>query len=219
MRLRKCLQLIATLLIACFCTQRSAFSRPQDSQSQQTDSVAEAARRNRERKKNAAKSAKVLTDDDLPKRPSQPGPDSINVAAPAKLETEPPSPGAVAAAEAADKSADQEAAKEAAEQDAQIASLKQQVAQAEKDLDLLQRGLALDQDTYYSKPDYANNTAGKAKLDAERAQISDKQQEIERLKTRLAALEELKSHRKHGPAQTTAPPQNEKPAGAPPAQI
>ncbi len=215
--MRKYLQLVATLLIACFCTQRAAFSRPQDSQSQQTDSVAEAARRNRERKKNAVKPTKVLSDDDLPKRPSQPGPDSLNVGAPAKLETQPPSPEAVAAAEAADKDAEKEALRMATEEDAQIARLKQQIALAEKDLDLLQRELALDQDTYYSKPDYANNTAGKAKLDAEKAQISDKQQEIERLKTRLSALEELKSHRKHGPAQTTAPPQNEKPS-SPPAQ-
>jgi hypothetical protein len=219
MRLRKCLQLIATVLIACFCTQRAAFSRPQDSQSEQNQSVAEAARRNRERKKNAAKSTKVLSDDDLGKRPSQPGPDGVNVGAPPRLETQPPSAEAVAAAEAADKDAEKEALRMAAEEDAQIVRLKQQIALAEKDLDLLQRELALDQDTYYSKPDYANNTAGKAKLDAEKAQINDKQQEIERLKTRLAALEELKSHRKHGPAQTIAPPQNEKPAAAPPAQI
>jgi hypothetical protein len=34
----------------------------------------------------------------------------------------------------------------------------------------------LDQDTFYSSPDYANTPSGKAKLDAMKQQIADKQQ-------------------------------------------
>jgi hypothetical protein len=61
-----------------------------------------------------------------------------------------------------------------------------------------------------------HDTAGKAKLDSEKQQINDKQQEIERLKTRLAALEELKIHRKSNRTQAAPPPQTEKPPSAPP---
>lgn len=196
----------------------ASLARPQDAQSQDS-SVAEAARRSREKKKNAtnpAKSAKVITDDDLDKRNFQPGQSGVNVGAEPKLETEPPSPQAVAAAEAADKAAEQQGAKDAADQDAELAKLKEQIADAEKDLDLAQRQLALDSDSYYSNPDYQHDTAGQGKLDGEKQQITDKQQEIERLKTRLAALEELKSHRKGARKQAAAPPQKENPPAAPP---
>jgi len=39
-----------------------------------------------------------------------------------------------------------------------------------------------------SSPDYAKNTSGKEKLDAMKQQISNKQQELDQLKARLAAL-------------------------------
>jgi len=67
-----------------------------------------------------------------------------------------------------------------------------------------------------SKTDYAHDTAGKSNLDNEKQQINDRQEANERLKTRLAALEELKSHRK--PARKKAAPasQTENPPSAPP---
>jgi len=186
-----------------------AGAAPRQDQSQ-TDSVAEAARKARDKKKAATKSPKVITDDDLDKSNFHPGQEGLNVGAPPKLETGPPSAAAVANAEAADQSAEK-----VAEDDAEMARLKLQLAQAQKDLDLAQRELALDQDTYFSKPDYAGDTAGKAKLDSEKQQISDMQQEIEKLKTRLAALEELKSHRKGAQRQAAPPAQDEKPAAPP----
>jgi len=140
----------------------------------------------------------------------------LNVGAAPKLETEPPSAQAVAAAEASDKAAEQRYLKEAAGQDEEIARLKLQITQAEKDLELDRRQLSLDQDSYFSNPDYVHDTAGKAKLDGEKQQINDKQQEIERLKTRLAALEELKSHRKSNRTQAAPPLQTEEPPSAPP---
>jgi hypothetical protein len=176
----------------------------------QTDSVAEAARKAREKKKASNKSPKVISDDDLDRSNFKPGQEGLNVGAPPKLETEPPSAAAVANAETADESPEK-----VAEEDAEMARLKLQLAQAQKDLDLAQRELALDQDTYFSKPNYASDTAGKAKLDTQKQQISDTQQEVEKLKTRLAALEELKSHRKGATRQGTPPAQDEKPATPP----
>jgi len=187
-----------------------AFTHAQNSQSQQDQSVADAARRSRDKKKSSSKSPKVITDDDLDRRNFTPGQEGLNVGSPPKSDSQPPDPAAVAAVEAADDAA----LKKATDEDAQIAKLKDQVAQAEKDLDLLRREFTLDSDVYYSKPDFANDKAGKANLDREQQQIAAKQQELEALKTRLAALQETQSRRK--PARPKAAPnQNQKPANPP----
>jgi hypothetical protein len=196
-----------------------AAALPQDSQDQQTQSVADAARRAREQKKTAAKSSKVITDEDMDTKNLKPGAEGLNVGAPPKLDTQPPSPAAVAAAEAADQaaaSAGKETVKRAGE-DPEIGGLKEQITQVQKDLDLLQRELALDQDSYFSKPDYASDKAGKVKLDAEQRQINDKKQDLEGLKTRLAALQELEGRKKSAPAAAAPPADSDKPA-APPTQ-
>lgn len=227
-------RIICALLGASICMLTAALARSQEWQSPQStsqdSSVADAARRSRDKKKNpsaSSKPSKVITDDDLDRVHFQPGPDVLNVGASAKSETEQASRQGVAAAEAADNASEQDLLKQAKEQEAEIAGLKVQIAEAEKDLDLVRRQLALDQDTYLANPDYAHDVAGKAKLDGEKQQINDKQQDIERLKTRLAALEELKSHRKplrtqaappptEKAPQTGNPPQSENPPSAPP---
>ena len=71
----------------------------------------------------------------------------------------------------------------------EVAALKEQIKQAQSDVDLAKREQALQQDTYFSNPDYVHDTAGKAKLDAIKQQITDKQQELDRLKVRLAELQ------------------------------
>lgn len=194
---------IAALLAVAVSLPIAALAQSPDAQSQQSgsqdSSVAEAARRAREKKKNPpnpAKPTKVITDDDLDKRNFPPGNEGLNVGSSPKLETQPPSSKAVAAAEAADSSTEQHNAKAAPEQDPEVARLKEQIADAEKDLDLDRRQLALDQDSYFSNPDHSRDSAGKTKLQDELQQIAAKLQEVERLKTKLSALEELKGHRK-----------------------
>jgi hypothetical protein len=87
--------------------------------------------------------------------------------------------------------------------------LKLQVADSEKDLDLVRRQSALDQDSYFANSDYVHDRAGKAKLDREKQEISNKQQDIERLKARLAAVEESKGRSNARPDKpSSAPPQN-----------
>jgi len=199
----------------------AARAQSQDASQQSTSqdsSVANAARRNREKKKNpsdSSKATKVITDDDLDRKNFQPGQEGLNVGASPMMETEPPSSKVVAAAEAADE-APEKAAKDAAEQDAKLAKLKLEITEAEKGLDLAQRQLALDQDSYLSNPDHVHDAAGKAKLNDEKQDISDRQREIERLKLRLAALEGLKNHRKAVQTQAAPPPQTENPPSAPP---
>jgi hypothetical protein len=73
----------ACILVPC------AAARPQDSQDQPTQSVADAARHAREQKKAAAKSSKVITDEDIDTKNLKPGAEGLNVGAPPKLDTHP----------------------------------------------------------------------------------------------------------------------------------
>jgi hypothetical protein len=155
-------------------------------QSQDTQSVAEAARRARAQKKNSEKPTKVITDDTLEVKKGDvqsataeqlriPG----TPATPAQPASNAPSSAVQGEKKASD---DEQRAKD-------IAALKEQIKQAQSDLDLAKRELALQQDTYFSNVNYARDTAGKAKLDELKPQVSDKQQELERLKARLTDLQ------------------------------
>lgn len=162
-----------------------AFAQSQDSQS-----VAEAARRAREKKKDASKPVKVITDETLdvkkgdvqsaaaeqPKMPGAPtsNPQGANAA----------NPQAAPAAATANATKDGEKPKEPKE----VTALREQIKQAASDLDLLQRQLRLDQEALYSKYDYKSDTAGIAKVDGEKQQVADKQQALDDLKAKLADL-------------------------------
>jgi hypothetical protein len=169
-------------------------------QSQDTQSVAEAARRAREKKKAEAKPpAKVITDDTLdvkkgdvqsataeqlripgtPETPAQSASSAVNA----------PAAGAPAAANIANASATPTT--KDGKEPKEVTELKEKIKQAESDLDLLNREYRLDQDAYFSKPDYPDDAAGKQRLDDEKVQISNKQQEVDRLKAKLADLLQL----------------------------
>lgn len=155
-------------------------------QSQDSSSVAEAARRAREKKKDATKPAKVITDETLDVKK---GDVQSAVAEEPKIAGVPdaqaqPAPGtAGASVSAAAKDDKKERLKK------ELTELKEQIKQSLMDLDLLQRENRLDQDAYYAKPNYGSDTGGKQKLDDEKQQISDKQGEVARLKAKLADLQ------------------------------
>ena len=186
------LRLALPLVLAGTLLPAAAFAQSQDSQS-----VAEAARRARAQKKSTEKQPKVITDETLdvkkgdvqnataeqPKIPGAPETQAQPAAGAANVQGGPPS-GASAA----------QPPKNASEDDKTRAALKERVAlkekikEAQSDLDLQQREYKLDQESFYSNPDYSKNTSGKEKLDAMKQQITDKQQELDQLKARLAAL-------------------------------
>jgi len=159
----------------------AAFSQSQDSQS-----VAEAARRAREKKKDSAKPAKVITDDTLDVKKGD---------VQSAVAEEPKIPGADAANQPGNRatnSATTDAQRQAAKDEKlrkEIAAVKEQLKEALGDLDLLQRENRLDQDTYYSQPNFASDAAGKQKLDDQQHKMSGKRQEIDRLKGKLADLQ------------------------------
>ena len=215
-----CLRLAIAAIFAAAVLPLTALAQSQDSPA---PSVADAARRAREQKKAAAKQpAPVITDDTL--KPAAPAAQAANAPVPAQSsEAAPAPPRAPAAQPAADSSDAPDAsaaaapagqpapaanagdADQKAKESAELATLKQQVADALKDLDLLQRELALQQDTYLSNPDHSHDLPGKAKLDAMLAQITDKQQAVDALKTQLAALQA--SSGSATPPAPIAPPQ------------
>jgi hypothetical protein len=186
----KFLRFAPAVLAACGLLILAHPARAQDSQAQ---SVADAARRARQDKKTSkptSRASKVITDDDLSSTAKSTG--GVNVGAPPKLETQPPSESAVAATESADQVADSGKADVKKGDDPEITKAKEDLAKASKELDLLQRELALDQDTFYSNTDYVHDKAGQTKLANEQQQINVKQQEVSALKAHLQELEAKK---------------------------
>jgi hypothetical protein len=185
-KIRFALLLVAIgALFAAYCVPAAA----QDSQAQQGQSVADAARQARAAKK-SAKSTKVISDDDLDKSGYKPGAEGLNVGSAPTSDSQAPNATAVNADLKADQAAvgAETTAVVKPGEDPAISRAKQELAAAATKLDILKRANALDQDTYYSKPGYSDDHAGKSKLDAEQAEINDQQQVVDDLKAKLAEL-------------------------------
>jgi len=158
-------------------------------------SVADAARRAREQKKNAPKPARTLTNDDLPGAPPA-GQSSVapaggtESAAPDQANTESEAGAPVKAPAAAETAAPAAGAqKKKTEIEAALKRAKAELAQAQSELDVLQRKSALDSDSFYSQTDYSHDTDGKARLDADAQQVNDKKSQVDELKSKVAALQ------------------------------
>lgn len=67
------------------------------------------------------------------------------------------------------------------------AGIQTELDDAEQELKVLQREFDLDQNAYYSKTNYAADTAGRARLDAKAQQVQYLESEVERLKGQLTA--------------------------------
>ena len=155
----------------------------------QQQSVAEAARKAREKRKDAPKAAKVFTNDNIPK---------------AGAEVSVVGSGAAPATEGAAARGEKTAAKTGAEGEepvdpskdeagwrAKFADARGKVAQAEKELDILQRELNLMQQQYYSDPNKALREQYERKeINEHRKKIQDKQDELQRLRQQLTDLED-----------------------------
>lgn len=158
-------------------------------QTQQKGSLAEAARRakaEKEQKKAAAKPARTYDNDDLPLPKEGEAVNIIGQPAPAPNVT----PGQEAAASA--PSAEDTKAKEQERQRIanQIKEAKAQLEDAKKDLEIARRTFDLDRDSYYSKPDFQIDKAGKAHLGEEQAAIAAKQQAVDKIQQTIRDLED-----------------------------
>jgi colicin import membrane protein len=137
----------------------SALAQDQDT------SVAAAARRAQEQKKDQPKAAKVYDNDHLPTGP-------VNV-----VGQEQPVAGSTDAGSRNAQTVEMKPAPTASELaglSGELDSAKQRLADLKADLDVGQRKYALDQATYYGKPNYAADKAGAAALASEKSDIDAK---------------------------------------------
>jgi hypothetical protein len=175
----------AILLAACLAGMPNARA-----QSDQEQSVAEAARKAREQKKTAAKPTTVITNDTL--KPATPA----TVQQAAAVTESIPGADATASGDKATDTATATAAEpakgpseeEIAKKKAKIEALKQDVADKAKEVDLQQRALALANESYYSRPDFSKDPDGKAKLDTMQSDLAQKKDELAQLKAKLKEL-------------------------------
>lgn len=70
----------------------------------------------------------------------------------------------------------------------EVAALKQQLVDQQKQVDLLMRLHALDQEAFLTNPDHDKDPQGKAKLDAQQEELRAKVAEVARLKEKLDAI-------------------------------
>jgi chromosome segregation ATPase len=161
----------------------SALAAPQNPAQQTGDPIADAARRSREAKQNAAKPHKVYTDDDISRRRPAPATDATNPNA----NTAATDANAVAnAAPPADQDKTNEAAWRKRFQDQ-----RDKIARAEKELDILQRETQKAQIQYYPDPQKAlNEQYSRKDINEKDAKIEAKRQEIAQLKKGLDDLDD-----------------------------
>jgi len=152
-------------------------------QDSQDTSVAEAARHAQEQKKSTPKSPKVITNDNLPAAPKPDATTPSGTQAPDAATQSVP-----AADTAAAPTAGTEAKAGEAAANPEVAALKRQIADQQKEVDLLLRLHALDQDAFLANPDHAKDPQGKAKLDTQQEEIHAKVAELAALKAKLDAI-------------------------------
>ena len=185
MRANSWLKAAAILSALAFCALPSLALAQSDSQSS-GDPVADAARRSREAKQNAAKPKKVYTEDDL-SRPKPAPPATATEAAPGLQPANAP----VTATPAATTSSADEDAKTEASWRARFKDQRDKIARAEKELDILQRETQKAQLQYYPDPQKAMNEQYTRKdINEKEAKIEAKRQEIVTLKQGLTDLED-----------------------------
>jgi chemotaxis protein histidine kinase CheA len=166
---------------------------------QDAPSVAEAARRAREKKQAATKPTTVITDDTLHPRPAVPAGEA-DANAPAThtaAGTAAPAEGNVA--ESAPKKQPSEA--EDAEKKEKLEALKREIAEKQESVNLLQREITLEQSNFYRNPDYSHDTAGKAKIDAMQSDLQQQQSALADLKAKFADMGGVEGPKTPAPAQ------------------
>ena len=160
-------------------------ARQQDSSQQTGDPIADAARRAREAKQKAPKTRKVYTDDDVSKPKPAPG----AVTGDSSTTQEPTAPAAGTSANTP-APADQDAKTEAAWRK-RFKEQRENIARAEKELDILQRETQKSEIQYYPDPQKAmNEQYTRKEINDKDAKIEAKRKEIAQLKQGLSDLED-----------------------------
>jgi hypothetical protein len=166
----------------------AVFARQQQDAAQQSqptgDAVADAARKAREQKKEAPKPKKVFTNDDVSTRTPAPDP----TVAPAKSAADAAAP---VPAEQPDTAAAGGPKNDEATWRKRFGAERDKVAQAEKELDILQREQEKSQVQYYADPQKAlSEQYSRKDINDRDAKIAAKKEEIAKLKQDLSDMED-----------------------------
>ncbi|MGH9563551.1 MAG: hypothetical protein ACRD3S_19030 [Terracidiphilus sp.] len=165
------------LLLAAPCAAASAgqsqLAPPQNGQSQ-TDPLASAARRAREKQKEQPKPAKVWDNDNIPTSGNV---DVIGPPAP-NSSTETSASTSEDISESDHDSTKSSKTDDKSALEAQLKGAQEALKTAQTRLDFLQRKLSLDQHTYYQNPNYSSDKAGAKALQDEQAQIDANKQDV-----------------------------------------
>jgi hypothetical protein len=128
---------------------------------------------------------KVISDGDVDMKNFKEGFSGLAFGSPPLLQSTPQAPDRVTEVILKEKIASLKKASQIACDSPKNAKIQEKIDEAEKQLKILQRQFDLDNNAYYSKTDYASDTAGKANLDAEQQQIDSLKADIEQLKSEL----------------------------------
>jgi hypothetical protein len=132
-----------------------------------------------------SKDLPVISGDNVDMNNFKPGGSGLALSSPALSQAVPQSPERIREVELEQRVASLKQAEQIACDSPKDGRIQKQIDEAQSRLKLAQAEFALDQNAYYSRPDYANDTAGQAKLDAEQEQIQSLQSEIDDLKSQL----------------------------------
>lgn len=149
---------------------------------QDAPSVADAAKRARAQKQEAAKPAKVITNDEIPSAPAPaltPAPGSTGAPGTGSPTNAAPAEPATTAAQTPE---------DEAQKKAEIESLEKQIHQMEHDIDIQKGAIKLDEDTFYTNPNRPRNDDLKDKIDQEKQSMERMQSDLADLKAKLEAL-------------------------------
>jgi hypothetical protein len=130
----------------------------------------------------------VVSGRDLDLQYFRPGYSGLDVGSPPLLDDQPPAPARVTQAELEERIDRLQKALRLACEPPEAARIQSAIDELEEELNLLQRQFALNQDAYYSNPNFAEDKAGQAWLDSEQQQIRSLQSELANLKAQLAAI-------------------------------
>jgi hypothetical protein len=129
----------------------------------------------------------TISGGDVDMKNFKPGSSGVALGTPPLLETKPPVTARIEEVSLDEKIASLTRALRIACDSPKDAGIQRELDGAEQELKVMQREFDLDQAAYYSKTNYAADTSGKARLDAQAQQVQYLQSEVERLKAELTA--------------------------------
>ncbi len=165
-------------------------TRAQQSATPASDSSAASADASKKTADDKPKRARVWDNDNIPKAGDEISVVGQTNAAAGSDAASNTGVGAPAIASSPDeRKADKIASEPKEERDARLQAAKDKVDNLKKELDLLQRRIELDSQTYFSKPDYAADKDGAQKIKDEHDGIQTKQDEVDAAQKELDDLQ------------------------------